>query len=155
MHGIRLSPSALESSPSEITYSAQCFILDVIQAEHSGEGEGHDSLCFDLPVSKGLKCLRRVSQHDVVDCSMHPVSQGLQGSRVQLSAGKSNAGCHALSQEGLSPARSKASALQVSLAQSRAAGLCMLFICAEKTPISGQLQVVLCKFALKVLGLLC
>lgn len=82
MHGMRLSPSVLESSHSEITYSAQCFILDVIQAEHSGrggEGEGDDSLCFDLPVSKDLKCLRRVSQHDVVECSVHPVSQGLRG----------------------------------------------------------------------------
>lgn len=77
MHGIRLSPSVLESSHSEITYSAQCFILDVIQAEHSEEGEGDDSLCFDLPISKDLKCLRRVSQHDVVECTMHPVSQGL------------------------------------------------------------------------------
>lgn len=38
MHGMRLSPSVLESSHSEITYSAQCFILDVIQAEHSGRG---------------------------------------------------------------------------------------------------------------------
>lgn len=78
MHGIRLSPSVLESSHSDITYSAQCFILDVIQAEHSGEGEGDDSLCFDLLIPKGLKCLRRVSQHDIVDCSLHPVSQGLQ-----------------------------------------------------------------------------
>lgn len=80
-----------------------------------------------------------MSQHDVVECSVHPVSQGLTGSHVQLSAGRSSAGCHALSQEGLSHARSKASALQVSLAQSSAAGLCMLFICAEQTRISGQL----------------
>lgn len=41
MHGIRLSTSTFESSHSKITYSAQCFILDVIPAEHSGgEGEG-------------------------------------------------------------------------------------------------------------------
>lgn len=34
IHGIRLSPSVLESSHSKITYSTQCFILDVIPAEH-------------------------------------------------------------------------------------------------------------------------
>lgn len=40
MRGIRLSPSVLESSRSEIIHSAQCFILDVIQAEHSGRRGG-------------------------------------------------------------------------------------------------------------------
>lgn len=47
MHGIRLSPSVFESSHSEITYSAQCFILDVIQAEHS-EGKGREMIVCAL-----------------------------------------------------------------------------------------------------------
>lgn len=110
MHRIRLSPSVLQSSHRKITYSAQCFILDVIQAKHWGGrgGEGDDSLCFDLPISKDLKCLRKVSQHKVVECSTHPVSQGLRIMCPAVWAGRSNAGCHALSQEGLSSARSKA-----------------------------------------------
>lgn len=74
-----------------------------------GKGrEGDDSLCFDLPISKDLKCLRRVSQHHVVECSAHPVSQGLWITCPAVWAGRSNAGCHTLSQEGLSNAQSQA-----------------------------------------------
>lgn len=73
-----------------------------------GGRERDDSLCFDLPISKDLKCLRRVSQHDVAECCAPPVSQGLRIMCPAVWAGRSNAGCHAPSQEGLSSGRSKA-----------------------------------------------
>lgn len=76
MHRVRLSPSALQYCRSTVTHSTRRFLVAVMQAKHlRGEGE----ICFDLPISnKDLKCLRRVSQHDVIEHSAHAVSQGHQ-----------------------------------------------------------------------------
>lgn len=63
------------------------------------EGEG-DVLCFDLPIPKGKKCLKRASQHCVVKCSARPASQGLLTTCPAVCAARSSAGCHAQSQEG-------------------------------------------------------
>lgn len=59
-----------------------------------------DVLCFDLPIPKGKKCLKRASQHCVVEWSACPASQGLLPMCPAVCAARSSAGCHAQSQEG-------------------------------------------------------